>query len=300
MAEAGKLRDIPGIIVQGRYDLLCSPATSHALGAAWREAEIRVVEGAGHTLYDPGVRDAVMKAIADIASRIERSRIPTMPMAGKGMLLTSMDIDASDEAEFNRWYDREHLEERVAIEGFLEARRYVAHQASPKYLCLYSTATIEVLDSPAYKSRLASPTEWSKKTMARFKNMIRAVARITISHGQGRGAVLGVIRLHPEAGSEDRLRTALRNALDPKQLDGIISMHLIENDPALSGPTKEIPSAASAGANDWFVLIDAAEVNPVSAAIATHFADGAPLKSNVISTGIYRLMWDLAKGDIPT
>ena len=42
------------------------------------------------------------------------------------MLLTSMDIDAAHEAEFNRWYNREHLEERVAIDGFLEARRYVA------------------------------------------------------------------------------------------------------------------------------------------------------------------------------
>lgn len=49
-----------------------------------------------------------------------------MPLAGKGMLLTSMNIDASDEADFNRWYDREHLEERVAIDGFLEARRYVS------------------------------------------------------------------------------------------------------------------------------------------------------------------------------
>jgi proline iminopeptidase len=68
--EAGKLAGIPGIIVQGRYDLLCPPATSHALGSVWREAEIRIVEGAGHTLYDPGVRDAVMKAIADMASRI--------------------------------------------------------------------------------------------------------------------------------------------------------------------------------------------------------------------------------------
>jgi proline iminopeptidase len=38
----------------------------------WRDAELRVVEGAGHTLYDPGVRDALMKAIADIASKIER------------------------------------------------------------------------------------------------------------------------------------------------------------------------------------------------------------------------------------
>jgi proline iminopeptidase len=70
LAEAGKLDGLPGIIVQGRYDLLCPPATSHALGAVWREAGIRVIEGAGHTLYDPGVRDAVMKAIADIASRI--------------------------------------------------------------------------------------------------------------------------------------------------------------------------------------------------------------------------------------
>jgi len=70
MAEAGKLAGIPGIIVQSRYDLLCPPATSHALSAIWRESEVRFIEGAGHSLYDPGVRDAVMKAIADIATKI--------------------------------------------------------------------------------------------------------------------------------------------------------------------------------------------------------------------------------------
>jgi proline iminopeptidase len=69
LAEAGKLTAIPGIIVQSRYDLLCPPATSHALGAVWPDSEIRVVEGAGHSLYDPGVRNAVMKAIADMASK---------------------------------------------------------------------------------------------------------------------------------------------------------------------------------------------------------------------------------------
>ena len=120
-----------------------------------------------------------------------------MPLPGKGMLLTSMDIDPSDEADFNRWYDREHLLERVAIDGFLEARRYVAHDGHPKYLCLYSTATFEVLDSPAYRAALANPTDWSRTTLARFKNMIRTIARITVSRGQGRGATLGVIRLRP-------------------------------------------------------------------------------------------------------
>jgi proline iminopeptidase len=72
IAEAGKLAGIPGIIVQGRYDLLCPPATSHALAAVWLDAEMRIVESAGHTLYDPGVRNTVMKAVADMASRITR------------------------------------------------------------------------------------------------------------------------------------------------------------------------------------------------------------------------------------
>jgi proline iminopeptidase len=70
MTEADRLAGIPGIIVQGRYDLLCPPATSYALAAKWPGCEVRVVNGAGHSLYDPGIRDAVMKAIADLASRI--------------------------------------------------------------------------------------------------------------------------------------------------------------------------------------------------------------------------------------
>ena len=138
-----------------------------------------------------------------------------MPLAGKGMLLTSMDIDPSAEAEFNRWYDREHLLERVAIDGFIEARRYLAHAATPKYLSLYSTDTFEVLDSPAYRTALANQTAWSKQNIARFRNMIRAVARITVSRGQGRGAALGIVRLRPAAMGAKTLRAELRDRLDP-------------------------------------------------------------------------------------
>lgn len=69
MEEAHLLQGIPGVIVQGRYDMLCPPANAYALAERWRDAELRIVEGAGHSLYDPGVRDAVMKAIADVASK---------------------------------------------------------------------------------------------------------------------------------------------------------------------------------------------------------------------------------------
>ncbi|HEY9452699.1 MAG TPA: hypothetical protein VIR82_08505 [Bradyrhizobium sp.] len=220
-----------------------------------------------------------------------------MPMAGKGMLLTSMNIDAAHEAEFNRWYDREHLEERVAIPGFLEARRYVAHEGNPKYLSLYSTETFEVLDSPAYRTALANQTAWSKANIARFKDMIRAVAHITISRGTGRGAALGIVRLRPPSGGEDRLRAALQEQLDPAGLDGIISMHLIESDPALSKPITDNPSAANPGAGDWFVLIDATDVGAVPHA-AARLTNNAAFKPLLITSGVYRLMWDVAKSDL--
>src|SRR6266571_704750 len=166
-----------------------------------------------------------------------------MPLAGKGMLLTSMDIDASDEAEFNRWYDREHLLERV-------------------------------------------------------KNMIRAVARITVSRGTGRGAALGIVRLRP-AGDTDKLHTALRDQLDPEKLDGILSMHLIESDPALSRPITDDPPVSDPGSGDWFVLIDGTDVKAVSAALAARLGNNPAFKPAVISTGVYNLVWDLAKSDIP-
>ena len=217
-----------------------------------------------------------------------------MPLAGKGMLLTSMNVDAADEAEFNRWYDREHLEERVAIPGFLEARRYVAHQGNPKYLSLYSTETFEVLDSTAYRTALANQTAWSKANIARFKDMIRGVARITISRGTGRGAALGIIRLRPLAGAEDTLRSALGEQLDPAKLDGVISIHLLENDPLLSRPITDDPAAPNPGAGDWFVLIDATAVNAIPAAAARF----AAYKSQTVSSGVYRLMFDLAKSDL--
>ena len=221
-----------------------------------------------------------------------------MPLAGKGMLLTSMDVDAEHEAEFNRWYDREHLEERVAIDGFIEARRYVAIDGSmPKYLSPYSTETFEVLDSPAYRKALANQTDWSKANIARFKNMIRAVARITISRGNGRGAVLGIIRLRLANDGHDKLRDALRAALDPQSIDGIISMHVIENDPVLSKPLTNNASNSDPGAGDWFVLIDATDAAPARAAVKS-LTDNTAFRPLVISSGVYRLLWDIAKADI--
>lgn len=222
-----------------------------------------------------------------------------MPIKGTGMLMTSMDIDASHEQEFNQWYDREHLAERVAIEGFNEARRYVAVNARPKYLGLYSTATFDVLDSDAYRTALANQTKWSLTNIGRFQNMLRSVARITVSRGQGRGAALGLVRIRPPAEGADKLRSAIEAKLDTGDINGIISMHLMESDPRLSKPLTDDPAAPNPAARDWYVMIDGTDVEAVAAIMKGRFTAAiAAAKAELISEGTYRLMWDLAKSDL--
>jgi hypothetical protein len=222
-----------------------------------------------------------------------------MPIKGTGMLMTSMDIDAVHEQEFNQWYDREHLAERVAIEGFVEARRYVAVNAAPKYLGLYSTRTFDVLDSDAYRTALANQTKWSLTNIGRFRNMLRSVARITVSRGQGRGAALGLVRIRPPADGADKLRGAIEAQLDPSDINGIISTHLMESDPRLSKPLTDDPAAPNPAARDWYVMIDGTDVDAVAATMKGRFdATITASSAELISEGTYRLMWDLAKSDL--
>ena len=64
--DAGKLADIPGTIIQPLQDLLCPPATSARLAAAWPKAKRIIVPGAGHSVGHPEVFAALKQAIADL------------------------------------------------------------------------------------------------------------------------------------------------------------------------------------------------------------------------------------------
>jgi proline iminopeptidase len=60
--NAGKLRGIPGIIIQGRYDMACPPASAWDLHKAWPEADFVAVEDAGHAFSEPGIRHHLLTA----------------------------------------------------------------------------------------------------------------------------------------------------------------------------------------------------------------------------------------------
>lgn len=63
LAGAGRLAGIPGVIVQGRYDLLCPPRSAFALCARWPECRLQMMESAGHCMSEPGVADAMAAAV---------------------------------------------------------------------------------------------------------------------------------------------------------------------------------------------------------------------------------------------
>lgn len=70
LESAARLEGIPGVLVQGRYDLLCPPATAQALRQAWPDARIRTVEAAGHALEHDGIRTAMTEEVAAMVASL--------------------------------------------------------------------------------------------------------------------------------------------------------------------------------------------------------------------------------------
>jgi proline iminopeptidase len=65
LSNANRLRDIPGYIIQGRYDLLCPPKNAYALSAVWPAVRLEIIDHAGHSMTEPGVMEAMRRAITD-------------------------------------------------------------------------------------------------------------------------------------------------------------------------------------------------------------------------------------------
>jgi proline iminopeptidase len=70
LANAHRLRSIPGVIVQGRYDVVCPAVSAHELAAAWPEAEYRVIPDAGHSAWEPGICAALVAACERFKMRL--------------------------------------------------------------------------------------------------------------------------------------------------------------------------------------------------------------------------------------
>lgn len=69
LRDAGKLKDIPGVIVHGRYDMPCPAKYAWQLHKAWPKADFHLIEGAGHAFLEPGILDQLIRATDRFAGK---------------------------------------------------------------------------------------------------------------------------------------------------------------------------------------------------------------------------------------
>ncbi len=80
-----------------------------------------------------------------------------------GLLLVMMESDPQFDDDFNKWYNEEHIPERLACPGFLSARRFIAKEGSPRYLALYDLENVDAVKTPEYRRVLDNPTSWTQR-----------------------------------------------------------------------------------------------------------------------------------------
>src|SRR5262245_9326432 len=104
-----------------------------------------------------------------------------------GILAIFNNVAPGREAEFEEWFQHEHLAERLAVPGFLLGRRHEAVSGLPRFFNFYLTQSVEILKSAAYLGRLDDPTPMTRTVMSEiFKDMIRTVCRRTFRLGATR------------------------------------------------------------------------------------------------------------------
>lgn len=97
------------------------------------------------------------------------------PTGAGGLLLNAMNIPPELEAEFNEWYDKEHIPALAAVPGVLCARRFRGTSGNRKYVALYHLADPDVVESAEWKA--ARQSEWTSRLQPHFRDHLRLVLR---------------------------------------------------------------------------------------------------------------------------
>jgi hypothetical protein len=208
-----------------------------------------------------------------------------------GILAIFNDCRPGREAEFEEWFQGEHLLERLAVPGFVFGRRHQAISGSCGYFNFYLVESPDVLTSKSYLARLDNPTPLTKKVMSEiFINMNRTVCRRTVRKGAFRGAYAVTVRFDA-APDEGALKAALDALVaDPAVAGGEIWIALdpkgmpVSGEEKLRGGDKKIAGC---------LMIDTlrqADAETIGAELAKKFPG--------TEVGVFRVLCQLGRGDV--
>ncbi|WP_186063418.1 DUF4286 family protein [Burkholderia gladioli] len=212
------------------------------------------------------------------------------PTQRPGQLCIWTDTDPRTEDDFNAWYDREHMQERVAIPGFSHARRFLASDgATRRYLALYETVSLEVFRGEAYRQAFAQQTEWSLRSFERMRDNQRRVGELAFAAGAGEGGRLALFVAAPAALAGAAWREAASAAA--QATPGVHAVRVFATDASLSAPIATSAGAPGAALGDALVLVEGSSA-AAAHALATRLATLADVEAANVRA--FDLLWRLA------
>ena len=206
-----------------------------------------------------------------------------------GILAIFNNVASGREAEFEEWFQHEHLAERIGVPGFLLGRRHEAVSGEPRYFNFYVTQSVDVLKSAAYLTRLDNPTPMTRTIMSEvFKDMNRTVCHRTFRLGAMRGVTVVTVRFG-ERPDEGALKATIERLMQDKAVAcGEIWMAAsprefpVSEEERLRGGDRKIEAC---------LLVETLRVpdaESIAAALASEFPRTA--------IGVYRLLCEIRPG----
>ncbi|WP_342131089.1 hypothetical protein [Hydrogenophaga sp. OTU3427] len=199
-----------------------------------------------------------------------------------------MQVRPEEENDFNIWFDQEHLPERVAIPGFLDARRYESVASPVRYLQIYNAVDFETLNGAPYQAALANQTDWSHHHISRFIEPTRVVGRLVLSRGRARGAAVVLVRVRPRDGAQ--MLPSLQAYLALLDKPGVTSLHFVEGDAELSKPV--MGDGPYVGSGDAYVIIECTGLS-VAEAVVQQLEPPPSAYGECVDAAVYRFRLDL-------
>jgi hypothetical protein len=193
-----------------------------------------------------------------------------MKLFGTGMMITFTEVAPDLEDEFNEWYNREHLDERIDLPGFRRARRYEAIDADIRYMSTYECLRPEDIGSPAYLDVVHDQTEWSARIMPAFTKWHRMVGRVVADSARGSGVFLALARVRPVPERTDALESWLAGGILDEiaarpRLTGACAMAVVpEIDDRMTRAFGQEPDPDAVP--EWGVLIEGTDIAAAAAA----------------------------------
>jgi len=114
---------------------------------------------------------------------------------GKSALAIWSDVAPEIEVDYRHWLTREHVLERVGIDGFLAGRVFqLAREEPRRYFITYELEDSSAVAGPSYLTRLNAPTPWSQRMMPQLRNFARGGGNVVARAGLGSGGYCAPLR----------------------------------------------------------------------------------------------------------